>query len=286
YELVIYAVNNSGVKSKSPVILHFKIQKPFWQKSWFIILCIVCFLLLLYVVVKLVIKRIRKKEEQKTLINKQLAEFQLTALQAQMNPHFIFNAINSIQNYILKKKEQEAYNYLAKFSKLIRMVLNNSEQKILSLDEELETVKLYVELEQLRFEKNFKFELNVDENVDQTNVEVPTMFIQPYVENAIWHGLMNLENERNAILKIGISTENSLLKIVIEDNGVGREQAAKYKKQSVHRPVAMKLTEKRLSMINMMEDYVGAKVLIKDLKDESGNGIGTRVEIFLPVMFN
>ncbi|MGZ4042541.1 MAG: sensor histidine kinase [Bacteroidia bacterium] len=283
YELSVFAVNNDGVKSIKPVLLNFEVQKPYWQSIFFILGCIVCFILIVFITVKQIIKRIQKKEEEKTKVNKQLAEFQLTALQAQMNPHFIFNAINSIQNYILKKKEQEAYNYLAKFSKLIRMVLTNSEQKTLSLYDELEMVKLYVELEQLRFKKNFEFKLDIADAVEIHRMQIPSMLIQPYIENAIWHGLMNMEDERKGILSIHISIENQLLKIVIEDNGIGREQAAKYKNESVHKSVAMKLTEKRLMMINTMTDYVGANVLVSDLKDKSGNTCGTRVVIYLPI---
>ena len=130
-----------------------------------------------------------------------------------MNPHFIFNAINSVQSYILKKKEKEAYSYLAKFSKLIRTVLNNSQEKTLSLRSELETIELYVELEKMRFTNSFDFELDVSENVDIENIQVPTMLIQPYVENAIWHGLMNLEDERKGLLKIDISINDAFLKV-------------------------------------------------------------------------
>jgi LytS/YehU family sensor histidine kinase len=277
-------VNNDGIKSSNPVVLYFEIEKPFWQRIWFIITGIVLLGFIFFLSFMLIAKRIRKKEEEKTLINKQLAEFQLTALQAQMNPHFIFNAINSIQNYILKKEEREAYNYLAKFSKLIRTVLYNSEQKTLSLDEELETVKLYIDLEQLRFNKKFEFNLEISADVDIYSVQVPTMLIQPYVENAIWHGLMNLEAEKNGILNINILIKNSLLKIVVEDNGIGREQSGKYQKESIHQPVAMKLTEKRLSVINMMKDYNGAKVLVSDIINPAGKISGTRVEIYLPII--
>jgi hypothetical protein len=282
YEMTVYAVNNDGVRSSNPVILHFEIEKPFWQKAWFIISGIVFFGIVFFLSFKLIAKRIRKREEAKTRINQQLAEFQLTALQAQMNPHFIFNAINSIQNYVLKKEEQAAYNYLSKFSKLIRMVLNNSEEKTLSLHDELETVKLYIELEQLRFDKKFEFMLEISTDVDPHDVTLPTMLIQPYVENAIWHGLMNLESEQAGILSIKISMSNLLLKIVVEDNGVGREQAGKYRKESVHRPVAMKLTEKRLSVINTMGDYSDVKVSVIDLVNPFGKASGTRVEIYLP----
>lgn len=283
YNVAIYAVNNDGVRSAGPVSIQFEVLKPYWNELWFHIAWIGGLALLIYVGARQFAKRIRKREEENTRINKQIADFQLVALQSQMNPHFIFNAINSIQSFILKKKETEAYDYLAKFSKLIRTVLNNSERKILPLDEELETVKLYIELEQLRFEDKFQFELTISPEISPETIELPSMLIQPYVENAIWHGIMNREEAGNGQLKIDVSITDSLLKISIEDNGVGREQSRMFRRHSIHQPVAMNITEKRLAMINLMEDYIGVKVKVTDLHEESGQPLGTRVEIFLPV---
>lgn len=204
-------------------------------------------------------------------------------LRLQMNPHFLFNAINSIQNYILKKSQQEAYDYLAKFAKLIRIVLNNSQEKTLTLHDELEMIDLYIELEQLRFNNSFDFKLNVDKNINEFEISVPPMLIQPYIENAIWHGLMNLEKERKGVLNVDISESKGILKIVIEDNGIGRVKAKEYKKEDTHRSVGMKLTEQRLLMINQMQEYENAKVIVTDLKDDKGVSCGTRVKISIPV---
>ncbi len=290
YKLSVYAINNSKRLSKTPFVISFVIIKPFWATTWFILLCIALISLIIYLIVRIIIKRIRSKEEEKTKINKLIAEHQLSALQAQMNPHFIFNAINSIQGYILKKNEQQAYDYLAKFSKLIRMVLNHSLEKILPLKQELEMLNLYVELEQLRFEKSFDFELIVDKNISQYETQVPSMLIQPYVENAIWHGLMNLptgqaglEKNKKGKLKVEIKLLNNLLNIIIEDNGVGRALSSTFKKESNHQSVGMKLTEKRLVMINKLQEYEGAKVIVIDLYDELKNASGTRVEISIPI---
>lgn len=277
YELNVYAVNNDGVRTAKPVTVHFEILKPFWQSVWFITFCILTFMFLVVFTTRKIINRIRKKEEEKTEINKQLAEFQLTALQAQMNPHFIFNAINSVQRYILEKSKQEAYDYLAKFGKLIRMVLNNSEEKTLPLQQELEMLDLYVQLEQMRFNNKFDFNVVLSENVNPYEIQIPAMLIQPYIENAIWHGLMNLNNERKGVLKLDISLIDELLKIVIEDNGVGRKRSGEFKKESVHNPLAMKLTAQRLAIINQIKNYEGAKIELFDLEQ------GTRVEIHLPI---
>lgn len=223
-----------------------------------------------------------KKKQKEIQFEKNLLEYEQQALRAQMNPHFIFNAINSIQKFILKKDKQEAYDYLAKFAKLIRIVLNNSQEKDLLLGQEMEMIKLYVELEQLRFNNSFEFNINVNESVNEYNIAVPAMLIQPYIENAIWHGIMNLDNKRG-VLNLDISVANSVLSIVIEDNGIGRERAKEFKEADAHKPVGMVLTEKRLQMINKLHEYKEAKVTITDLYDSDKSPSGTKVEITVPV---
>lgn len=283
YELLVYAINSSNIKSEQPVIIKFEILKPFWETSWFIITCVLLAGCLIFLLVRIIVKRIRHKEEEKTEINKLIAESQLTALQAQMNPHFIFNAINSIQRYILQNNQQEAYDYLAKFSRLIRLVLNNSQEKVLSLKQELDIICLYVELEQLRFDSKFEFTISKTDGVNEDVLNVPCLLIQPYVENAIWHGLMNLDKNKKGKLSIDLILQGELLKITIEDNGVGRELAKSYKAENGEKAMGMKLTEQRLQMINKLQDYENAKVLISDLHDEAGEATGTRVEILLPI---
>lgn len=229
-----------------------------------------------------VIRTRNKKKQQLLEFEKSKLEYEQQALRAQMNPHFIFNAINSIQKYILSKNEREAYDYLAKFAKLIRIVLNNSREKSLMLQQELEMINLYVELEQIRFSNKFEFKIDVDESVNDDDMMVPAMLIQPYVENAIWHGLMNLPKDRKGILKLSVSHTEKSLKIVIEDNGIGRAKAKQFKSEDKHRSVGMALTEQRLMMINQMEEYEKAKVEVTDLC-ENDRASGTRVEITLLV---
>lgn len=282
YQLEVYAINSDGIKSEKPVIISIEIEHPFWETAWFIILSSVTFCVLFYFFAKKSIDNIRKKEAAKTHINKMMAEYQLSALQAQMNPHFIFNAINSIQSYILRKDEQQAYDYLSKFSKLIRMVLNNSEEKILTLHQELETLDLYIQLEQLRFNNKFEYQLHISDEVDQHEVQVPAMLIQPYVENAIWHGLMNLDDMRKGILRIEITHEEDELKIIVEDNGVGRDFTKQEVKKRTHKSIGMQLGEKRLMMLNQLKDFENARVQVIDLYDEAGHANGTRIEIYLP----
>lgn len=285
YELIIYAVNSDGVKSDKPLVIKFEILPPFWKTWYFIFGMLILLVIIIILIVKKTIQNIKKKEEEKTAINKLISEYQLKGLQAQMNPHFIFNAINSIQNYVLNKKEDEAYDYLAKFSKLIRMVLNNSRDNEISLHTELETLNLYIELEQLRFDNSFDYVLHVSSDIDLYEIEIPTMLIQPYVENAIWHGLMNLKGERNAMLKIDISIDQNLLKVVVEDNGIGRVKANEYKKDVIHHSIAMQLTNERIAMIEKMENTKNIKVLVIDLYDANQNASGTRIELFLPLLY-
>jgi ligand-binding sensor domain-containing protein len=282
YTLSVQALNNDTLKS-TPLKISFTIRPAFWQITWFYLLCGVCLSGIVYLLVRMSIKRIKKKEEAKTAINKMLAESQLTALQAQMNPHFIFNAITSIQGYILKRDPQEAYDYLAKFSKLIRLVLNNSQENFLQLNQELEMLNLYIELEQLRFDKSFEFILNIDSSIDLFETQVPAMLVQPYVENAIWHGLLKMEKNSNGRLRISIGRQEDVLKIIVEDNGIGRERSKLLVKQTYHHSMGMKLTEQRLTMINRLRNYEGLNVNITDLYDEQQQASGTRVEIFIPV---
>ncbi|MDP2386664.1 MAG: histidine kinase [Bacteroidota bacterium] len=226
-----------------------------------------------------------KVQKQKAIIALQNSDlFRQKMLLSQMNPHFIFNSINSIQNYVLNKHEDAAYNYLAKFGKLIRMVLNNSREDDITLDIEIETLALYVELEQLRFDNKFSYELNISDELNEFDIKIPAMLIQPYVENAILHGLMNLEEERNGKLTIKIQNKNNLLLVSIEDNGIGRVRSNQFKNESLHDPLAMKLTEERIEMINKLENTKNIKISILDLYDAQQKAIGTRVELFLPLI--
>jgi len=284
YRIKVWALNNDGVKSLHPFTCTFEIERPWWLAWWFIAAMLLALALIVLLIVRFITGRIRKREEAKTAINKLVAEYQMTALQAQMNPHFIFNAINTIQGYILRKNENDAYSYLAKFSKLIRMVLSNSQHSTLLLHEELKMIHLYIELEQLRFDQCFDYELQLGEELDEHDMYLPGMLLQPYVENAIWHGIINLENSRRGKLVIGFSREDETLVITITDNGVGRELAKSFRKDINHQSMAMDLTEKRLMAINRLVNIEQAQVTVTDLYDEQGEASGTLVEIRLPII--
>lgn len=284
YELIAYSVNNAGIKSTTPLILKFEIKSPFWKTFWFIFSISSLIIILSYLFVRKIISNIKKREEEKNRINKLISESQLTALQAQMNPHFIFNAINSIQNYILLKNEKQAYDYLSKFSKLIRKVLVNSKQSRILLSEEIETLRLYIEIESLRFENSFHYEIDVAPEINTEDIYIPGMIIQPYVENAIWHGLMNLKGLRKGELKIVIKLFNQdALHVIIEDNGIGRKKAMELKSNDLSGSEGMENTKKRIALVNNQNQESDKGVKITDKYSPNGEAMGTKIEVFIKI---
>lgn len=279
YQLQVQSVNSDGYASK-PFILNFEIAKPFWQTWWFITLSALLALSLVLTSARYIFLSLRRKELEKAQINQLIAESKLTALQAQMNPHFIFNCINSIQNYILKKQEKDAYNYLSKFSHLIRMVLTQSQQKSISLSDELTMLDLYISLEQLRFNNSFEYVKIIDEGILTQSMMIPAMLIQPYVENAIWHGLMHLGEEKRGKLVIEVKVQDDSLVINIKDNGIGRALASEYRKNSLHQSFGMNSNQQRIHVLN--QTYGSEKqfsVSITDLPNHQG----TEVTIYIPI---
>ena len=223
-----------------------------------------------------------EKEKKLLAIDKRVADLRLMALRAQMNPHFIFNCLNAIDNYILKNDVQNASMYLNKFARLIRTILSESDKSYVTLKSELELLKNYIELENLRFEDKFEFRLSADAAIDLEDTEVPPMLLQPFVENALVHGLIHKKGDKLLSLKI-VPIEGALL-CIIEDNGIGRAEAKRIKesKSQTHESKGMRVTEGRLELLQQQVKEKGT-VTIYDLKDENGNAAGTRVEITIPV---
>ncbi len=214
-----------------------------------------------------------------------MAEVEMKALRAQMNPHFIFNSLNSINKYIVAKDEDAASDYLTRFSHLIRLVLNNSMYKAVTLDKDLETLELYMQMEQLRFEEPFKYEIAIEENIDTERVLIPPLLLQPFVENSIWHGLMPKQCAGKILIKI--NSTHDTLNCIVEDNGIGRKKAAEINatKQSIHQSLGIKVTEDRIEILKQQKN-TESKLAVTDLKDENGNASGTRVEINLPLEYS
>ncbi len=217
---------------------------------------------------------------EKIRLEQQATANELRALRAQMNPHFIFNALNSIKSFTLDNKADEANYYLTKFSKLIRQVLEQSRSEKISLKSELETLSLYLDMEKLRVNNKFEYEIVVDEAVETEFVELPPMLIQPYVENAIWHGLM--PKEGHGQVSIRIKQPANGLCITVEDNGIGRKKAVELgsKTRTNHKSFGMKITAERLHMLKQLYQ-INATIWVDDLADASGHPTGTRVVICL-----
>ena len=272
YNFVVYGLNNDNIKSTTPATFAFIIKRPFWLTWWFIAMEIILFCIISFFTLRFWKNKIQKKEHNKAL----LTEFKMTALRSQMNPHFIFNAIGSIQHYILKNEIKQSYNYLSKFSMLIRNILNNSKEEYISLSQEINTLRLYIELEQIRFTNPFKFVIEVDEKLDM-DMDIPTMLIQPYVENSIWHGLMPKESD--AILELFFKKEEDALFVVIRDNGIGRK--IKDPSQKTHISKGMSITEQRIQTLQATNQKKFVAIVV-DLKDENNNSAGTEVQITIP----
>jgi sensor histidine kinase YesM len=247
---------------------------------WYVPVIILVLVIVSVVFVRAQLKAIRKREKEKTRLQQQLYQSEMRALRSQMNPHFIFNAINSIQHYVLTNEKDLANKYLVKFSKLMRNILDLSKEELISLSEELETVKLYLEIEALRFNNAFTFSFNVSDDIDPNFVKIPPLLIQPFVENAIWHGLLPKEGEKR--LDIDVSSRKNIVMIVINDNGIGREAAQKFKANSdlQRRSLGMDITQDRLNVIREIHGiFITFNVL--DKIDPAGNPLGTNVVIEL-----
>ncbi|MGB4958138.1 MAG: histidine kinase, partial [Saprospiraceae bacterium] len=234
---------------------------------------------------RLNVKKIQNEIKIKSAFDKQVSELEMKALRAQMNPHFIFNSLNSIQKFIFEKDEYAASQYLTKFSRLIRHILDQSNQEFTPIYQEIELIKIYIEMEKLRFDDQFTFELSIDTDINTTWM-IPSMVIQPLLENAIWHGLLHKKDCGTLILLFEKLSE-SQIKISIKDNGVGRDKAHALKSKQLlkKKSYGSKISEERI--INIDNIYGGnASYEVVDLFDENRRSAGTLVNIVLPVIEN
>jgi ligand-binding sensor domain-containing protein/anti-sigma regulatory factor (Ser/Thr protein kinase) len=281
YQLHIKATDASNHIIAEEKKLSFTILPPFWKTWWFLLLVL---LTVVYVLFTFYSKRI-KDIKNKAAIQQQLTELESKALRAQMNPHFIFNSLNAIQELIVTENMEEGYRYLSSFSKLLRMVLNYSERNLIPLSNEIEVLQLYLSLEALRFRQSFIYTITVDEKIEVDITQLPSLLLQPYVENAVWHGLRHKEGEKK--LSIFIQEKGEQLEIIIEDNGVGREKSEAIKSAKLGaekmESKGTLLATQRIAILN--QQYAGmATTKTLDLKDAMGNATGTRVIIILPIL--
>ncbi len=282
YTFQLKAVNEqqeSNIKE-----INVKVKGIFYKQIWFYALIVILSILTSWLYFNMKNKRLKKTQqliEEKQ--NKELENIflKIESLRSQMNPHFIFNALNSIQDYIIHNEKKLARVYLVKFSRLIRIYLEHSQKDKISLDEEIKALSLYLELEQNRFEDEFFFEINIKKNTPLKQIMIPTFLIQPYVENAIKHGL--LHKSKNKKLVISFSEEDDNIKCIISDNGIGRIASEKInaKKFSTHNSFSFKANKKRIALLNKTRG-IPIKLIIKDEYGTNNKAKGTTVYITIP----
>lgn len=275
--------NNDGVWNNEGIALTVIIKPPWYATWWFRLLFIVVVVTIAWVLIYRRIMHMRRKHqvEKKLLeIEKQKFELEQKALRLQMNPHFIFNSLNSIQSYILTHDTEMAVTYLGKFSQLMRLILANSGNNYVMLKEELNAITHYLDLEKLRFDNKFDYSINLDHIIDTEFIEIPPMVIQPYIENAIIHGI--LHKSSRGTIKIDFALRGSYIHCTIIDNGIGREKSAELKEKAgiKRRSSGMYITKARLEMLNK-ENNEEFSVRITDLKDDEGKASGTKVELII-----
>jgi ligand-binding sensor domain-containing protein len=286
YVFRVKASSSYGLNSELAVDII--IHPPWWQTWWFRIIAIASFVVVLYVLVrwwlgrkfKLKLER-SEKERQLAALSQKTTELEMQALRAQMNPHFIFNSLNSINMFILENNKLQASDYLSKFSRLVRLILQNSQEASIPLEREVEALKLYLELESLRFDNKFEFKISVGDDVDTTLLRVPPLIIQPYAENAIWHGLMHKKEKGH--LEIELYQQEDVLICKVIDDGVGRTGAEQLENKSAnkHKSMGIKITESRIAMTQVNGN--AQLVEIKDLVYPDGHAAGTEVILKIPV---
>ena len=283
YTFKVKSRNNELIWNEVPTSYSFRITPPYWLTWWFWLLVSIIVVFTTILIIRYRLRVVRRKEREKLEQETIIATSKLKALKSQMNPHFIFNSLNSIQHFILNSNDGSAYKYLSKFAKLIRKILNNSEKSQVKIAEELETIELYLELEVLRFEGKFEYKIEVEKSVDAEYHAIPSMLIQPFVENAILHGIMP-KKEGKGLLIINIKEENDSLICTISDNGIGRKKSRAIQALSIkdHKSMGMKITEERLAVLNKIHQS-NMSIKITDLYDEEEKSMGTKVEIFIPL---
>lgn len=228
--------------------------------------------ILFALITTLSIRRIKKRELQKRNLVLKMADLEAKALQGQMNPHFIFNAVNSVQDFILSRRTDEAHMFLSTFAKLIRMVLEHNRKKNVSIDEEISLIRLYVSIEEHRLNDKISLQIDFENEIDTDNILIPSMLLQPLIENAIWHGLKKNTGEK--IIAIRFTANNDLLHISIRDNGQGLHDA-----QRMHQSVGLDIVKERIRL-SFQKDPTFEFFSLQNRAD----GPGVAVQIILPLL--
>lgn len=282
YTFKVKSCNNEGIWNIEPVTFYFVVKPPFYKTWWFIAFCLIGITGVIILIFRIRLYQIKQKQKLEFEQQVEISKAELKALRAQMNPHFVFNSLNSIQHYILNSKGDEAVRYLNKFAKLIRIILNNSEKPTVTINEDIEAITLYMELEKMRFDNKFDYSIHVDSEIDGDYEEIPPMLIQPYLENAILHGINPKEGRGN--ITITIKQDSQYIKISIVDDGIGREKSEalqNIRAKSKHTSLGMKITKDRVRILNTMhQSHLSVNII--DLYNQQHDAIGTQVDIYIP----
>lgn len=280
------AINYNNAKIDLQTI-QFEIKKPFWLNPLFLIGFGLLFLILIYTYYKYQILKLEKQNQlqlEKVNLEKNLNQSKLKAIKSQMNPHFFYNALNTIQSFILSNDKKQALNYLSKFSNLTRTILEMTEKEFISVADELKTLSLYLDIEKARFEEDFTYQIIVDEVIDAENSKIPSMLLQPYVENAVKHGLLHKQGGKK--VTIHFQKEEDHIKISIEDNGIGRQKSAELNaiKNKNHNSFA---TEALQNRVNLLNQYNQKDISIQyiDKTNVNNQPIGTVVVFKIPISY-
>ncbi|MEO6048300.1 MAG: two-component regulator propeller domain-containing protein [Candidatus Kapaibacterium sp.] len=278
YTLHVQGSNCDGVWNGHTATIDIIVEPAYWQTLWFRAssALLSCSLLAFGMVVRM------RSVRRKGFLERKLVESQVTALRAQMNPHFIFNSLNSILHFVVGHDAESAHIYLSKFSKLIRSTLENSENESITLAEEVDTLRFYLDLEMLRFDNRFRYEITIDPMLDLLGVDIPPLLIQPYAENAIRHGLA-WRNE-GGLLTINIRRAGNRVICSVTDNGIGRKKSRELNglHPPDHQPRGMSVTRERLYVLNALKGGEFG-IEVTDLTDAAGNAAGTNVDIHIPL---
>ncbi|MFK8007143.1 MAG: histidine kinase [Saprospiraceae bacterium] len=283
YTFEVYAINEDGIKSDSPATFSFQISPPYWQTWWFRILSLLILASLIGLFFYWRFKRIREKESFENSYIQKVNELEQKSLQLQMNPHFIYNTLNAIQYFLTINDAKFAMLYLSRFAKMIRTIFEQSKKKVISLEEEIGFLKLYLNLEQLRFDNKIDVDMQINANLEGElfDIKIPPLLLQPLIENAFKHGLFQKEGKGN--IKINFELKGQLLLCTIEDDGVGRKKAAKKDdwKPKNYVSSGIENTRERLTILNDLNKNIKEKsnIEIIDLHDDFNHPIGTRVVV-------
>lgn len=279
YNIQIRGMKRDGSASSQTETISFYIKTPFWQSSVFWTIAVISFFIISFFVLETRNKQKRKAEVAKVITEKKLTELEMQALKAQINPHFVFNCLNSIKGFIFDRDYAQADKYLDKFADLMRSTIDNSDASIISLQSEINYLDNYLQMEKLRFEDKFNYKIEAAADIDKEAFFVPAMLLQPYVENAIRHGMRFLENKKGQI-NINVNKENNFLVCEIDDNGIGREKAAELKSKMhvEYQSKGMNISRRRAELYNINQQ-------VTDKKDENGNATGTTITVKIPLNF-